>query len=84
MSENDENKTPSSSRPEKKATSARSPITLVKLTGEETDEELEKLAQEIFNAIQGGSSSPGGGAPVAHPAEDPHPNTAQTSFPADL
>jgi hypothetical protein len=57
--ENDENETPSTtSKPEKNATSARWPGTLVRITGKETDEELEKLAKEIFNAIQGGSSTP--------------------------
>ena len=57
MSENDQNKTPSTtSKPEKKATSGRTgrkliPGTLVPITGKETDEELDQPAQEIYEAV---------------------------------
>jgi hypothetical protein len=57
MSENDQNKTPSTtSKPEKKATSGRTgrrliPGTLVPITGKETEEEMDQLAQEIYERV---------------------------------
>jgi hypothetical protein len=58
-----ESKTPpSTSAASGRSTSGGSPKgTLVSLTGDETDEELEALAEQIYRQTTGGSSSPPSG-----------------------